>query len=114
MNGDGQPDLLVASLAASNAGPYTGTLYLFSRDTRRPRLRAHATADTQSVTVTASCSEPCTVGATAGHASSLRVYLARPGRTAVVRLRSTARIVVVRTVDDAGNVTTGRVRTRAR
>jgi hypothetical protein len=107
MNGDGRSDLLVASPSASNAGPGTGTLYLFSRDTRRPRVRAHATTTgTNSAAVTVSCSEPCTVGATAGHASSLRIYLARRGRTAVLRLHSAVRRVVVRAVDDAGNVST--------
>jgi FG-GAP repeat protein len=107
MNGDGRSDLLVALPGASNAGPGTGTLYLFSRDTRQPRVRAQTTTTgTNSTTVTVSCSEPCTVSATAGHAPSLRIYLARRGRTAVLRLHPAVRRVVVRAVDDAGNVST--------
>jgi hypothetical protein len=105
MDGDGRSDLLVALPGASNAGPGTGTIYLFSRDTRRPRVQAQATiTGADSATVSVSCSEPCTVGATAGHASSLRIYLAGRGRTAVLRLHSAVRRVVVRAVDAAGNV----------
>lgn len=109
MNGDGRPDLLLASPGASNAGPGTGTLYLFRRDTRPPRLRLHAFAGTHRVTVTAACSEPCTVSASAERVSTPRVYLARPGRRAVLHLDSTARVVTVRAVDDPGNASSRRL-----
>ena len=105
VNGDGQPDLLVASPEASNAGPSTGTLYLFSLDTRGPRVRARVITNRHRITVSAFCDEPCTVSASAGHDSTAHVYLSRPGRTARLRLNSSARVVLVRAVDDAGNVT---------
>ncbi len=112
VNGDGRPDLLVASPYVSNGGPGTGTLYLFSLDTRPPRLRARVIARAHRVTVMAMCSEPCTVNATAGKASTQRVYLARPGRRARLQLDTTAHVVTIRAADDAGNVSTTRVSTR--
>jgi len=111
MNGDGRPDLLVASPGASNAGPATGTLYLFSLRTRGPRLRASVSFGVHQVIVNAWCNEPCTVQATAGRASTARVYLALPGRRARLRLDSTSVVVTVRAVDDAGNVRAKRLAT---
>jgi hypothetical protein len=111
MNGDGKPDLLVAA-GGSNAGPGTGTLYLFSLHTRGPRLRATASLAANRITVDASCTEPCTVQATVGTASTPRVYLALPGRRARLRLNSSSGEVTVRALDDAGNGSTARVRVR--
>jgi FG-GAP-like repeat/FG-GAP repeat len=111
MNGDGQSDLLVAP-GGSNAGPGTGTLYLFSPHTRGPLVRATARLAANQIIVDASCNEPCTVSASADTASTARVYLVQPRRRATLRLESVARVVVVRAVDDAGNVTTRHVGTR--
>jgi FG-GAP repeat/FG-GAP-like repeat len=108
VNGDGRPDLLVASPFASNGGPFTGTVYLFSRDMRRPRLRVHALAGVHRVAVTASCNEACTVNATAQGVSTPRVYLVK-GRKAVLELETNAHALLVRAIDDAGNGSTSRV-----